>query len=75
MRTFYIAFGDVRGDCGHAHRTARAAAVCVERDRRGCRSQGGYSDRIVLRQYGTRREAQTVEMSDMDRADAEAVRP
>ena len=39
--------GSVRGDCGHHHRTVAAAEACLEQDRRGCASQGGYSDREV----------------------------
>lgn len=40
--------GSVRGTCGHAHRTAYAAAECVYADGAGCRRQGGYSDRRVV---------------------------
>jgi len=43
--TYYTTSGSVRGQCGHHHRTREAAERCLERDRRGCRSQGGYSDR------------------------------
>jgi len=43
----YTTKGEIRGECGHTHRTLRAALDCAERDRRGCRSQGGYSDRYV----------------------------
>ena len=46
----YTTSGKIRGECGHTHRTLRAALDCTERDRRGCRMQGGYSDRYV---YGT----------------------
>jgi len=41
--------GSVRGGCGHRHRTITGAARCLERDRSGCRSQGGYSDRSIVR--------------------------
>jgi len=41
----YTTWGPVRGDCGHEHRTMRAACECVERDQRGCAKQGGYTDR------------------------------
>jgi len=43
----YVTYGPVRGWCGHYHRTYAAAERCLERDRRGCRRQGGYSDRSV----------------------------
>jgi hypothetical protein len=46
----YIAVGSVRGECGHHHRTAHTAALCVKRDQRRCaRLPGGdsYSDRTV----------------------------
>ena len=45
--TSYTTFGSVRGDCGHAHQTYAAAEACIRRDQRGCRQQGGYSDREV----------------------------
>jgi len=41
-------YGSVRGCCGHVHRSWDAAQRCVERDQRGCQSQGGYSDRHVI---------------------------
>jgi len=40
--------GSVRGWCGHWHRTRGGAERCLARDRRGCRAQGGYSDRDLL---------------------------
>ena len=40
--------GPVRGSCGHMHRTEEAALACLDRDSRGCASQGGYSDRRVV---------------------------
>lgn len=40
--------GEVRGRCGHRHRTENAARACLERDRAGCRKHGGYSDRRVV---------------------------
>lgn len=48
MSTTYHCEGDVRGDCGHRHRTYEAAAECLRRDEIGCRSQGGYSDRRIV---------------------------
>lgn len=44
---YYTTWGYVRGHCGHIHLSERTADDCLERDRRGCRSQGGYSDREV----------------------------
>jgi hypothetical protein len=52
MKT-YGCIGEVRGDCGHKHRTLSGAVSCLKRDREGCGSQGGYSDReIVIRRPG-----------------------
>lgn len=45
--TGYTSKGQIRGECGHTHRTIRTALKCTERDRQGCREQGGYSDRFV----------------------------
>ncbi|MDX1469778.1 MAG: hypothetical protein R3258_10600 [Acidimicrobiia bacterium] len=45
----YVTVGAVRGYCAHIHRTLSGAYDCLERDRRGCRRQGGYSDRRVMR--------------------------
>lgn len=47
MRT-YTTEGDVRGTCGHKHKSARTAGECAQRDADGCRSQGGYSDRYMV---------------------------
>jgi len=48
----YSTDGNVRGDCGHAHKTIYAAYLCAQRDGDGCQRQGGYSDRtrLVVRQ-------------------------
>ena len=51
-KTTYTSSGNVRGDCGHQHRTIAAAAKCSQRDQAGCRSQGGYSDREIVRGDG-----------------------
>ena len=45
----YTTWGSVCGDCGHEHRTLEAAYRCLRRHQRGCRSQGGYSDREIRR--------------------------
>ena len=49
MKSYYITYGGVRGDCGHRHRTIEGAAKCLESDQKGCNRQGGYSDRSVRR--------------------------
>lgn len=48
----YTTKGNVRGRCGHQHRTIRTAVICRMRDQSGCQSQGGYSDRSVVRVDG-----------------------
>jgi len=47
MATTYTTRGSVRGCCGHKHRTMSAAVRCLQSDQAGCRSQRGYSDRVV----------------------------
>jgi len=44
---YYTTWGPVRGGCGHVHRTLSGAQACLARDGRGCRRQGGYSDRLI----------------------------
>jgi len=44
----YTTFGSVCRGCGHIHKTIRAAMDCRNRHHRGCASQGGYSDRVIL---------------------------
>lgn len=46
MKT-YGCIGEVRGDCGHKHRKLTGAVRCLLEDKIGCKSQGGYSDRII----------------------------
>lgn len=41
--------GNVTGWCGHVHQKFEAACRCSERDKNGCRSVGGYSDKVVVR--------------------------
>jgi hypothetical protein len=41
----YVMIGDVRGECGHQHRTIFGAAKCAMRDQAACKRAGGYSDR------------------------------
>lgn len=38
---------NVRGNCGHKHRTIEAAERCLEQDARDCKRVGGYSDRAL----------------------------
>jgi hypothetical protein len=45
--TTYTTRGSVRGCCGHSHRTMAAAVRCMMSDQAGCRTHGGYSDRVV----------------------------
>ena len=45
---YYTTRGDIRGGCGHKHKTVRTAVACLQDDAKGCRKQGGYSDRRVL---------------------------
>lgn len=47
-RHAYTTDGPVRGSCGHRHQSEATAARCLEKDRKGCRSQGGFSDRRIL---------------------------
>ncbi len=76
-RRFYSAVGSARGDCGHYHRTVRAAWRCADRDGRRLRALPGgnspharaYSDRRVVAQFGTRTDAQIVEMTDVEIAE------
>lgn len=44
----YTTYGSVRDQSGVLHRTREAAERSLARDQRGCRSQGGYSDRDVV---------------------------
>ena len=50
--TYYYSWGPVRGRCPHNHRTPEGVAACLERDSRGCRRQGGYSDRAPYKAPG-----------------------
>lgn len=43
----YTTWGPVRGDCGHLHYDLMGAKNCIDRDMKGCKSQGGYSDRHI----------------------------
>ena len=50
--TTYTTKGSVRGCCGHKHRSLEAAVKCAREDQKGCQSQGGYSDRQIVRTDG-----------------------
>lgn len=59
MGIWYESVGDVRGPCGHKHRTAKAAGRCTTEDQRGVRRAypstyptQAYSDRVVRRSDG-----------------------
>ncbi|WP_288045537.1 hypothetical protein, partial [Sphingomonas sp.] len=43
----FCAIGNIRGNCGHAHRTIAAALKCADSDHRACRAGGSLSDRTV----------------------------
>lgn len=45
--TTYTTYGSVRGGCGHRHGYEETAQRCLDQDRKGCRKQGGYSDRSI----------------------------
>jgi hypothetical protein len=53
MKKHYTNIGNVRGSCGHKHKTEATAQACLQRDQRGCRFVGGYSDRKMLTIYIT----------------------
>lgn len=45
----WTTYGPVRGCCGHRHRSERTARAYLRQDAEGCATQGGYSDRRVVR--------------------------
>lgn len=53
---YFTTEGEIRGCCGHKHRSPETARKCLERDRAGCREQGGYSDREIVRVTGEEKE-------------------
>lgn len=61
MPAYYIASGNVRGDCGHEHATAIAAMHCMIVDQIACQRHGGYSDRNVIMVAGGRRKSVAAE--------------
>lgn len=48
----YECIGSVCGGCGHRHRTLSGAVRCLQHSISGCASQGGYSDRAIVRSDG-----------------------
>lgn len=50
--TTYTTKGNVRGCCGHKHRSLETAVKCLRDDQVGCGRQGGYSDRQIVRTDG-----------------------
>lgn len=70
MMITYTTTGPVRGDCGHRHRSIDTARTCLRRDGDGCASQGGYSDRRVVRWDGSElTAAEEAELLALDLAD------
>ena len=67
-KKYFTSWGPICGDCGHLHRSRKAAEKCIENHHRGCQSQGGYSDRTV--RCVTR---QDMECFDVARGPGEAV--
>jgi len=50
-KSYWTTKGDVRGSCGHKHRTYEAAEACRAKDMRQCKALPGgnsYSDRKVV---------------------------
>jgi len=45
---YWTTQGDVRGGCGHKHRTETTAEKCQGADQRDCKRARGYSDRQVV---------------------------
>lgn len=43
-----ICFGDFCGWCGHVHKRVDTAKKCLDRHKKGCEMQGGYSDRKLF---------------------------
>jgi len=50
----YTTIGNVRGACGHTHRSILAAWRCQDRDYRECKRAGSafYTDRRIVRTDG-----------------------
>lgn len=45
----YTTSGAIRGCCGHVHQYFEKAVECLEKDKKGCKKQGGYSDRSIYK--------------------------
>ena len=64
---YYVAYGSVRGSCGHRHRTIGSAQRCIDSDMSGCARQGGYSDRYVtVREDGHEVDLTDAEVNEID---------
>lgn len=48
----YTTQGDIRGECGHTHKTIEAAIECIGRDEARAKRGGGHGDRRVVRADG-----------------------
>jgi hypothetical protein len=55
----FTTWGSVRGCCDHEHPTLMDAEHCRIGDARGCKAQGGYSDRLVRIVFGNWRSYDT----------------
>lgn len=51
-KDYYIAYGSVRGSCGHKHKTREAAEKCAERDAKAIRRL--YPSTFPTRAYSDR---------------------
>lgn len=55
MTRLYKVTGNIRGECGHNHRSVRRAAICRNRDFVGCARQGGVFGSFKIRSVRGRR--------------------
>jgi len=65
MMRRYVAWGPVRGHCGHEHRTIQRAHECALSDHRASRAGGAMSDRSVVAVSGYDR-SDRVPMTDAE---------
>ena len=56
--THFVAYGPVRGECGHRHSTYAAAKKCAAKDQRSCRHSDRQVDGVWADKHGnTRRDS------------------
>ena len=67
----YTTVGEIRGHCGHKHRSAHAAGACLRKDQAGCKGQGGYSDRVAVAvdDYGEQAPLSALDQDAADQAE------